>query len=194
MASLSPSQTLPATDHGYDDAPRFATVTDGVCSATYSYLANSPLVEDIVFKQNATTRMTTTKAYDYVNRLTSIGHADGATTLASYAYGYNAANQRTNVTHADSSHWTFDYDDLGQVSSGKKRNLSDLLFPGLQYEYDYDDIGNRTATRSGGDTNGANLRTNAYTSSHNGILGYTVAKEIKLPDDWAKKLAQANMS
>lgn len=140
-------------------------MTDGVCSATYSYLANSPLVEDIVFKQNATTRMTTTKAYDYVNRLTSIGHADGATTLASYAYGYNAANQRTNVTHADSSHWTFDYDDLGQVSSGKKRNLSDLLFPGLQYEYDYDDIGNRTATRSGGDTNGANLRTNAYTQN-----------------------------
>jgi hypothetical protein len=38
------------------------------------------------------------------------------------------------------------------------------------------------------------LRTNAYTFSHNGILGYTVAKEIKLPDDWAKKLAQANMS
>jgi len=35
------------------------------------------------------------------------------------------------------------------------------------------------------------LRTNAYTFSHNGILGYTVAKEIKLPKDWSGKLADA---
>jgi hypothetical protein len=35
------------------------------------------------------------------------------------------------------------------------------------------------------------LRTNAYTFSHNGILGYTVAKQIKLPTDWATKLARA---
>ena len=37
------------------------------------------------------------------------------------------------------------------------------------------------------------LRTNAYTFSHNGLLGYTVAKEIKLPQDWDRKLAEAKM-
>ena len=35
------------------------------------------------------------------------------------------------------------------------------------------------------------LRTNAYVFAHNGILGYPVAKEIRLPADWAEKLAAA---
>jgi len=35
------------------------------------------------------------------------------------------------------------------------------------------------------------LRTNAYTFSHNGILGYPVAKRIELPQDWTQKVAQA---
>lgn len=35
------------------------------------------------------------------------------------------------------------------------------------------------------------LRTNAYTFSHNGILGYPVAKEIGLPAGWERLLAQA---
>jgi len=33
------------------------------------------------------------------------------------------------------------------------------------------------------------LRTNAYTFSHNGLLGYPVAKKIELPDDWDELLA-----
>ena len=32
------------------------------------------------------------------------------------------------------------------------------------------------------------LRTNAITFAHNGILGYTVAREIDLPTDWEAKL------
>ncbi len=36
------------------------------------YVANSPLVSQITFKQSTTTRMTTTKNYDYLDRLTSI--------------------------------------------------------------------------------------------------------------------------
>ncbi|MEC8172908.1 MAG: UGSC family (seleno)protein, partial [Pseudomonadota bacterium] len=32
------------------------------------------------------------------------------------------------------------------------------------------------------------LRTNAITFAHNGILGYTVAREIELPKDWDAKL------
>jgi hypothetical protein len=31
----------------------------------YSYLANSPLVEQITFQQSEETRMTTSKSYDY---------------------------------------------------------------------------------------------------------------------------------
>ena len=32
------------------------------------------------------------------------------------------------------------------------------------------------------------LRTNAITFAHNGILGYTVAREIDLPANWEAKL------
>ena len=35
------------------------------------------------------------------------------------------------------------------------------------------------------------LRTNAITFAHNGILGYTVAREIELPKDWDAKLRAA---
>lgn len=119
--------------------------------------------------------MTTTKAYDKINRLTSINHANGANTLASYAYGYNAANQRTNVTYADDSFWTFGYDSLGQVNSGKRRSSSGSLFAGLQYEYEFDDIGNRSLTRSGGDTNGAGLRTANYSPN---LLNQYTSRDI----------------
>ncbi len=39
-------------------------------------LANSPLVGQITFRSNSVTRMTTTKTYDYLNRLTRIQSAD----------------------------------------------------------------------------------------------------------------------
>jgi hypothetical protein len=35
------------------------------------------------------------------------------------------------------------------------------------------------------------LRTNAYTFTHNGYLGFPVAKKIKLPDDWAERIGKA---
>ena len=57
----------------YDTAGRLSIVSDGTNSATYTYLANSPLVSQITFKENTSTRMTTVKKYDFLNRLTSIG-------------------------------------------------------------------------------------------------------------------------
>ena len=58
---------------GYDAASRLASVADGHGnSAGYGYLANSPLVGQILFTNNGTVRMTTTKQYDYLNRLTAI--------------------------------------------------------------------------------------------------------------------------
>jgi len=38
----------------------------------YSYVANSPLVSQITFQNAGSTKMTTTKAYDYLDRLTQI--------------------------------------------------------------------------------------------------------------------------
>ncbi len=136
-------------------------MSDGTNSATYTYLANSPLVSQIAFKQNATTRMTTTKVYDFLNRLKSISSVSAVTTN-SFVYSYNNANQRSGVTNVDNSKWVYQYDDLGQVISGKKYWSDGTPVAGQQFEYAFDDIGNRTSTKAGGDQSGANLRSATY--------------------------------
>jgi len=73
-------------------------------------------VGQIVFQQSAATRMTTSKQYDYLNRLSSVS----STPSNSFAYQYNAANQRNLARLADGSYWRYGYDALGQVVSGNK--------------------------------------------------------------------------
>jgi hypothetical protein len=92
-------------------------VTNGIYTAAYSYLANSPLVSQIVFKENATTRMTTTKQYDLLNRLTTIASTTNSSTVpaVSFASAYNNSNQRRRASLVDGSFWVYDYDTLGQV-------------------------------------------------------------------------------
>ncbi len=71
--------------------------------------------------------MTTTKQYDYLNRLTSIASAPSAASAVSYGYSYKDANQRTRVNLADGSFWDYEYDALGQVKSGKRYLLRTFL-------------------------------------------------------------------
>ena len=56
----------------------------------------------------------------------------------------------------------YQYDLLGQVTSGKKYWSDGTAVAGQQFEYGFDDIGNRKLARFGGDTNGANLRQSDY--------------------------------
>jgi len=159
------STVLSRMTYGYDNASRLQTVNDGNNNAaTYSYLANSPLVGQIAFKQSSTTRMTTSKQYDYLNRLTQIASAPSGSGLLplAYSYNYNAANQRTKNTFGDGSHWVYQYDWLGQVTNGARYWNDGTPVAGQQYQYQFDTIGNRLSTRSGGDTNGANLRPANY--------------------------------
>jgi len=81
---------------------------------------NSPLVSQIAFKQSGTTRMTTTKQYDYLNRLTSISSVPSASSAVNFNYNYNNANQRVQSALVDGSYWSYNYDSLGQVTSGRK--------------------------------------------------------------------------
>jgi RHS repeat-associated protein len=161
MALLSGSTTLCRSTNGYDTASRLATVSDGTNSATYSYLANSSLVGQIVFASNTMTRMTTSKQYDYLNRLSSIS----STPTNSFIYEYNAANQRTLNRLWDGSYWNYGYDPLGQVIFGSKFWVDQTPVAGQQFDYTFDTIGNRTQTEAGGDQNGANLRVAAYTNN-----------------------------
>ena len=167
-AATSLSQTF-----AYDSASRLTNASDGTYNAGYSYLANSPLVSQISFRSNSTVRMTTTKQYDYLNRLMSIssaGSGSAASPIAS-TYLYNDANQRVQVRQEDGTYWLYEYDKLGQLTSGKRYWSDNTPVAGQQFEYAYDDIGNRTSTKAGGDDAGAGLR--AATYGGNNLNQYT---------------------
>ena len=83
-----------------------------------------------------------------------------------YTYQYNLANQRTRVTLADSTSWAYGYDNLGQVTSGRRSWQDGTPVAGQQFEYAFDDIGNRTGTAAGGDQGGAGLRPALYSANH----------------------------
>jgi YD repeat-containing protein len=150
-------------------------------------LANSPLVSQIVFATNGMTRMTTSKTYDNLNRLTAIsslptaqlvrhsfparhsfsggGSGGGSLQPIASAFSYNPANQRTKDTLADGSYWMYAYDSLGQVTNGCKYFPNGAPVPGQQFDYAFDTIGNRTQTWSVGNTNGTGLFQANYTNN-----------------------------
>ena len=149
LAALNSSIPLLQHSFAYDNASRLQSVSDGTDSATYSYLANSPLVSQIVFKQSSTARMTTTKQYDFLNRLTSISSTPSGSgqQAISYSYSYNNANQRVRSTLADGSYWLYVYDSLGQVITGHKFWSDQTPVAGQQFDYKFDTIGNRSQDR-----------------------------------------------
>ena len=65
----------------------------------------------------------------------------------------------------------YQYDALGQVTFGKKYWADATPVPGQQFEFGFDDIGNRTSTKAGGDQSGAGLRPASY--SANSLNQYT---------------------
>jgi RHS repeat-associated protein len=137
-------------------------------------------VGQITFAQNGTTRMTTAKQYDYLNRLSSIS----STPSNSFSYLYNSANQRTMDRLADGSYWRYGYDSLGQVISGNKYWNDETPVAGQQFDYDFDTIGNRLETEAGGDQNGENLRLASYTNnSLNQITGRSVPAYVDIMGD-----------
>jgi RHS repeat-associated protein len=166
----SSSTVLVKTAYGYDAASRLQTVTDNSggtpYSASYSYLANSPLVSQILFKQSSMTRMTSSNAFDYLNRLTQKSSLPGSGPAVTFAYAYNNANQRVRTASADGSYWNYMYDALGQVTSGRKYWSDETPVAGQQFEYAHDDIGNRRIARAGGDNAGASLRIANYTPNN----------------------------
>ena len=104
-------------------------------------------------------QLITWRAYDFLNRLTSINHSKGIIgKFSTFDYAYNLAGQRTAVTNLDALRWAWQYDNLGQVTSGKRVWSDGTSVAGQQYEYVFDNIGNRKSAASGGDPWGGNLR------------------------------------
>jgi hypothetical protein len=103
LTLLNQQSTLSTINFGFDAASRLSTVSDGTNNATYSYPANSPLVSQITFRSNTVTRMTTSKQYDFLNRLTAISNlpSGAGQPATSFNCSYNSANQRVQVNLGD---------------------------------------------------------------------------------------------
>jgi RHS repeat-associated protein len=78
--------------------------------------------------------------------LTGTTSAAGGANVAVFNYAYNSANQRTTITNVDNSRWVYQYDSLGQVTSGRKYWSDGSTVAGQQFDYTFDDIGNRKTT------------------------------------------------
>src|SRR5207249_5657555 len=121
------------------------------------------------------------KQYDFLNRLTSISSAPASSSAIASSYSYNSANQRTRLDPDDGSHWIYTYDSLGQVITGKKYWPNGTPVAGQQFEYNFDDIGNRNWTKAGGDQDGGNLRIANYTNNAlNQITGRDVPGTVDI--------------
>src|ERR1051326_2606511 len=106
--------------------------------------------------------MTRTNQYDNLNRLTNLTWKVGSTVIASFSYQYNSANQPVTNTLADASYWVYGYDALGQVTSGKRYWSDGTPVAGQQFQYTFDEIGNRKTAAAGGDQSGSGFHTANY--------------------------------
>jgi len=144
---------------GYGAASRLAQVTVGGDTVEYGYLTNSPLVGSVAFKRGATSVMTTSKSYDFMNRLTSTTTATGAATVSHHAYDHTPLNQRNRVDLADGGYWLYQYNAKGEVTNGTRYDVGGVALSGQNYGYAFDGIGNRTEATLDG------LGSTAYTSN-----------------------------
>ncbi len=92
--------------------------------------------------------MTMTEQFDVLNRLQSILSVSPGPTL-SEAYLYSHSNKRACARFADASYWSYGYDTLGEVTSGKKPRSDFKAVAGQQFECPFDSIGNRPTAASG---------------------------------------------
>jgi RHS repeat-associated protein len=154
-ANLLVSQT-----YGYDAASRLETITAGGQTVTYSYHPDSGLLANTSFTGGTTVGRT----YDALGRTQAVTTTPAADAAQSYAYTYNNLHQRTRVTREDGGYWAYDYNDRGELASGKKFWADNTPVFGQQTEYAFDNIGNRTASRAGGNALGA-LRQSDYATN-----------------------------
>lgn len=138
-------------DYGYSSTTgRLETVEHGTHTATYGYKTNTSLLASTTYDVSSSAALTITRDWDNLNRLVSITNAPSAASPAdmSFTYSYNDLNQRTAKELEGGDKWVYDYDSFGQVVSAHKEDSGEALWPGYDFGYTFDDIGNRlTATR-----------------------------------------------
>lgn len=134
-----------------------------------------------------------TRTFDPAGRLdkiTNLANPDSPNPpKLEFDYGLDARGLRTDALVTDTfspllqnTRWNYRYDDKGQVTNGwqsiegqavykntptaNPQNLTNPVLPGRQFQYAYDQIGNRRLTKTGGTvTVGNGLSTETYTAN-----------------------------
>ena len=131
--------------YGYDAASRMNAVSNRHLAIAYQYDAASGLLASTIFTNAGTHILKRDNAYDALSRLLSVSNV-AASAASAYRYAYEHLDRRVRMDLADGSHWAYGYDDLGQLVSGVRRQADETPWPGQQFGYVYDDIGNRVGT------------------------------------------------
>lgn len=162
-----------------------SSLSNGNYSANYSYITNSPLISSVTHKQGSTARLTAAMGYDQLNRMTNITSTpSGSTNVFAYTSLYNAVNQRTKTTLADDSYWDYTYDDLGQVTSGRRYTADGVQITSRQSVYDLDEIGNRVTSSTPGYVPYTVNDDNQYTIMRDVSLTYDPAGNLLTNGSW----------
>jgi RHS repeat-associated protein len=166
LAALQSGTPFVQQSFGYDASyGRMQSVSSGIYSAWYGYMPNSDFLQTATCKSNSTTALTTTRTWEYGSRLSGIANVANGTTVTSHSYLYDSLNRRWKATLEDGSYWQYGYNDRDELTSAHRYWPDASFAAGQQFAYDYDNSGNRKSASSGGDTTGANLRTEAYTAN-----------------------------
>jgi RHS repeat-associated protein len=132
-----------SVDYSYDDLSRLNQVKDnrlsGSQSTTYSYDAVGNLQS-----YSYPNTVTTSYAYNNLNRLTTLTVANGQINLASYSYTLGASGNRTQVVENTGRTVNYAYDDLYRLTSETIANSAN----NGQISYQFDAVGNRLQRNS----------------------------------------------
>jgi YD repeat-containing protein len=94
------------------------------------------------------------REWEWGERLASIQNLVGTPSTASvssHSYLYDSMHRRTPATLEDGSRWQYDYNDRHELIGGKRYWADWTPMAGQQFEYAFDNIGNRTSSKADGD-------------------------------------------
>jgi RHS repeat-associated protein len=181
-----------SVDYSYDELNRLSSVKDnrlvGNQTTAYTYDAVGNLQS-----YSYPNQVTTSYAYNNLNRLTTLTVSNATNGLASYAYTLGAAGNRTQVVEGNGRTVNYAYDDLYRLTS---ETIANSANNGV-VSYGYDAVGNRLNRSSSvaqvpnqSSTFDANDRLNSDTFDNNGSTKISNGKSYNY--DFENKLTSTS--
>lgn len=160
IAGISPTVE---TRYGWDTYGRLNLATNGLAGISYGYATDTDLIQTVTSRYNSSSALlTSTRYWDFGSRLREVRNVSGGVDVGRQLINYDSLNRRTGIGLKDGSYWSYDYDDRDQVVGGKHYWNDGTPVAGQQFDYQYDNLGNRLNSKSGGNDTGGGQRTAYY--------------------------------